>query len=85
MIGGQRSRTEWANFSPSMLPGMLISVKSKVISVLDSSRITASSGPALNRNETGFLDDLDGEHPQQRFILHHQYDWLACARWVADH
>jgi hypothetical protein len=42
-IGGQRSRTAWASFSPSMLPGMLMSVNSTEMSGRDSSRATASS------------------------------------------
>ena len=31
----------------------------------------------LNRNEPGFLDDFDGKHPQQRFILHHKDNRLG--------
>ena len=41
--GGQRLRTAWVSFSPSMLPGMLMSVNSREMSARDSNRAIASS------------------------------------------
>lgn len=60
-MGGQRSRTAQANFSPSMLPGKSMSVNSKEISGRDSSSVRVAS---LKGHEICFLDDFDSKHPQ---------------------
>jgi hypothetical protein len=65
-MGGQRSRTAWASFSPSMLPGMLMSVKKQgdiAPRFQQDNRFVRI--PGLDRNEPRFLDDLDGQHPQK--------------------
>jgi hypothetical protein len=35
--------------------------------------------PGLYRDKPRFLDDFDGKHPQQRFILHDKDDWQSFA------
>ena len=39
--------------------------------------------PGLDRKEPRFLEDRDGKHPQQRFVLHNKDDWSGFAGWCA--
>jgi hypothetical protein len=69
-MGGQHSRTVWASSSPSMLPGMSISVNNTEISSRNSSRATASSALPASGREACFLDNANSKHSQQRIVLH---------------
>jgi hypothetical protein len=39
--------------------------------------------PGLDRREPRLLDDFDGKHPQQRFILHNKDDGQRFVGWCA--
>jgi hypothetical protein len=70
-MGGQHSRTVWANFSPSMLPGMSISVNNTEISRRNSSRQRFIRVAGFKGGEACVLNNANRMHPQQRIVLHH--------------
>lgn len=74
-MSGQRSCTACANFSPSLLPGMSMSVNNKEISQVRFEQGNRFVGVAsFEGHEACFLDDFDSKHPQQRIILHDEND-----------
>ena len=86
-MGGQRSRTAWASFSPSMLPGRLMSVNNTAMSLagLQQCRCFVRIG-GFQRDEACILDYFDGQHAQQWFILNDQNNspgfWPDVIHWV---
>ena len=74
-MGGQRSRTALGQFQPVHASGHVDvreqhrNVRARFQEGNSFVRITR-----LESHEACFLDDFDGEHPQERIVLHYEND-----------
>jgi hypothetical protein len=64
-MGGQRSRTAWASFSPSMLPGMLTSLNSRESQGEIPAGLLLRPHRPPRASRSLLLDDLDSKQSQQ--------------------
>lgn len=71
-IGGQRSRTARANFSPSIEPGMSMSVKTMRMSFRASKMAMASSAFDAYRSVSCRLHQIDGMQPTKELVLNYE-------------